>query len=130
MFLFIKINKIIPSFYRLSFLILKRLQKRIELLKREKSKKHLFAVAKFQRSMVLKMQHAFIVYAIFIPQGKSNTLLITKHLKNIFETGELKEEVASSILEHTTQHGAMEGKTQETKVKYYNLMQLFLLATG
>ena len=76
------------------------------------------------------MQHAFIVYAIFIPQGKSNTLLITKHLKNIFETGELKEEVASSILEHTTQHGAMEGKTQETKVKYYNLMQLFLLATG
>jgi len=46
---------------------------------------------------------------------------ITKHLKNIFETGELKEEVVSSILEHTTQHGAIEGKTQETKVKYYNL---------
>ncbi len=46
---------------------------------------------------------------------------ITKHLKNIFETGELKEEVVSSILEHTTQHGAMKGKTQETKIKYYNL---------
>ena len=46
---------------------------------------------------------------------------ITKHLKNIFESGELKEEVVGSILEHTTQHGAMEGKTQETKVKYYNL---------
>lgn len=46
---------------------------------------------------------------------------ITKHLKNIFETGELKEELVSSILEHTTQHGAIEGKTQETKVKYYNL---------
>lgn len=46
---------------------------------------------------------------------------ITKHLKNIFETGELKEEVVSSILEHTTQHGAIEGKTQETKVRYYNL---------
>lgn len=42
---------------------------------------------------------------------------ITRH----FETGELKEEVVSSILEHTTQHGAIEGKTQETKVKYYNL---------
>jgi len=38
---------------------------------------------------------------------------VTKHLKNIFETGELKEDVVSSILEHTTQHGAMEGKTQE-----------------
>lgn len=46
---------------------------------------------------------------------------VTKHLKNIFETGELVEEVVSSILEHTTQHGAIEGKTQETKVKYYNL---------
>ncbi len=46
---------------------------------------------------------------------------ITKHLKNIFDSGELKEEVVSSILEHTTQHGAIEGKTQENKVKYYNL---------
>jgi hypothetical protein len=39
---------------------------------------------------------------------------ITKHLKNIFETGELKEELVSSILEHTTQHGAIKGKTRET----------------
>jgi hypothetical protein len=46
---------------------------------------------------------------------------ISKHLKNIFESGELKEELVRSILEHTTQHGAIEGKTQETKVKYYNL---------
>lgn len=46
---------------------------------------------------------------------------ITKHLKNIFESGELDEERVSSILEHTTPHGAMAGKTQETKVKYYNL---------
>ena len=29
---------------------------------------------------------------------------ITKHLNNIFETGELKEEVVSSILEHTNHH--------------------------
>lgn len=41
---------------------------------------------------------------------------ITKHLKNIFETGELKEELVNSTLEHTTKHGAVEGKTQETKV--------------
>jgi hypothetical protein len=33
---------------------------------------------------------------------------ITKHLKNIFESGELQEEVVVSILEHTTQHGAIE----------------------
>lgn len=46
---------------------------------------------------------------------------VTKHLKNIFESGELEEQVVSSILEHTTQHGAMERKTQKKKVKYYNL---------
>jgi hypothetical protein len=46
---------------------------------------------------------------------------VTKHLKNIFETDELKEEVVSSILEHTTPHGAIKGKTQETITKYYNL---------
>lgn len=46
---------------------------------------------------------------------------VTKHLKNIFETGELKEELVSSILEHTTQHGAIKGKTQETITKCYNL---------
>ena len=46
---------------------------------------------------------------------------ITKHLKNIFESGELDENVVSSILEHTTHHGAIEGKTQTQAVKYYNL---------
>ena len=46
---------------------------------------------------------------------------VTKHLKNIFESGELEEELVSSVLEHTTQHGAIKGKTQVTKVKYYNL---------
>ncbi len=36
---------------------------------------------------------------------------ITKHLKNIFQAGELEEKVVSSILEHTTQHGAIKGIT-------------------
>ncbi len=46
---------------------------------------------------------------------------ITKHLKNIFESGELDEKMVSSILEHATQHGAIKGKTQKKAVKYYNL---------
>ena len=46
---------------------------------------------------------------------------VTKHLKNIFESGELEEKVVSSILEHTTQHGAIEGKTQTRAIKFYNL---------
>jgi len=40
---------------------------------------------------------------------------ITKHLKNIFESGELEESSVSSILEHT----ATDGKKYQTK--YYNL---------
>lgn len=46
---------------------------------------------------------------------------ISKHLKNIFESGELNPEVVISILETTTEHGAIAGKTQTKKVKYYNL---------
>jgi death-on-curing family protein len=46
---------------------------------------------------------------------------ITKHLKNVFASGELDEQVVSSILEHTTKHGAIAGKTQIKKVKFYNL---------
>lgn len=46
---------------------------------------------------------------------------ITKHLGNIFKTGELDEKVVSSILEHTTPHGAIKGKTQKAKVNYYNI---------
>jgi len=50
-----------------------------------------------------------------------NTPAISKHLKNIFETGELDEKVVVSKMEITTQHGAMEGKTQTRESKFYNL---------
>lgn len=46
---------------------------------------------------------------------------ISKHLKNIFEEGELIEEVVISILETTTEHGAIAGKTQTNPTKFYNL---------
>jgi hypothetical protein len=46
---------------------------------------------------------------------------ITKHLKNIFQSRELDEKVVSSILELTTQHGAIKGKSQTKPVKFYNL---------
>lgn len=46
---------------------------------------------------------------------------ISKHLKNIFEEGELVEKVVISILETTTEHGAIEGKTQTKATKFYNL---------
>ena len=50
-----------------------------------------------------------------------NRPAITKHLSNIFKSGELDEKVVCSILEHTTRHGAIEGKTQKKRIKLYNL---------
>lgn len=46
---------------------------------------------------------------------------INKHLKNIFAEGELHEEVVISKMEITTQHGAIEGKTQTLETQFYNL---------
>lgn len=46
---------------------------------------------------------------------------VSKHLKNIFAEGELDEEVVISILEITTEHGAIQGKTQTKPTKFYNL---------
>lgn len=47
--------------------------------------------------------------------------VVTKHLGNIFKTGELQEQVVCANFAHTTPHGAMKGKTQESTTKFYNL---------
>ncbi len=52
--------------------------------------------------------------------GKARTT-ITKHIQNVFKEGELNEEVVCRNFRLTTQHGAIEGKTQEVSVKHYNL---------
>ena len=49
------------------------------------------------------------------------TPAISKHLKNIFEEGELEEQVVISKMETTTQHGAMANKTQTSETNFYNL---------
>lgn len=46
---------------------------------------------------------------------------ISKHIKAIFEDGELDEKVVVNYQLTTTQHGAMAGKTQSRKTAYYNL---------
>lgn len=49
------------------------------------------------------------------------TPAISKHLKSIFEEGELSQEVVVSKMEIPTPHGAMPGKTQMQTVMMYNL---------
>lgn len=46
---------------------------------------------------------------------------ISKHLRNIFAEGELKEEVVISKTEITTNYDSKLGKTQNTAVNFYNL---------
>ncbi len=46
---------------------------------------------------------------------------ISRHLKNIFSTDELDEEVVVAKIATTAQHGAIKGKTQTSETKYYNL---------
>ncbi len=46
---------------------------------------------------------------------------ISKHLRNIFDSEELIENVVVSKMEITTEHGAIEGKTQLHKAMFYNL---------
>ena len=46
---------------------------------------------------------------------------ISRHIKNIFAEGELNEKVVVAEFATTSQHGAMEGKTQSNITKFYNL---------
>jgi len=46
---------------------------------------------------------------------------ITEHIQNIFKEGELEESVVCRNFRHTTQHGAIQDKTQSKEVKHYNL---------
>jgi prophage maintenance system killer protein/prophage antirepressor-like protein len=47
--------------------------------------------------------------------------VITKHIRKIIVDGELNEEEVCAKFAHTTQHGAIAGKTQTKNVSYYNL---------
>lgn len=56
--------------------------------------------------------------ATLFDKGRST---ITEHLRNIFKSGELQPDVVCRKFRHTTQHGAIEGKTQTKEVTFYNL---------
>ncbi len=47
--------------------------------------------------------------------------VITRHINNVFKEGELVKEQVCAKFAHTTQHGAIEGKTQVQEYVLYNL---------
>ena len=56
--------------------------------------------------------------AVLFDKGRTT---ITEHISNVFKEGELIEEMVCRDFRHTTQHGAIKGKTQSKNVKFYNL---------
>lgn len=47
--------------------------------------------------------------------------VIGRHIRNIFREGEVDEKMACAKIAHTTQHGAIAGKSQVQELKVYNL---------
>ena len=47
--------------------------------------------------------------------------VISRHIRNIFQEGELDEKVVCAKNAHTTPHGALSGKTQTNIIEIYNL---------
>ena len=52
---------------------------------------------------------------------EKNKRTISEHIRNIFKEGELDEKLVVRKSRTTTQHGAIEGKTQTSNVNIYNL---------
>ena len=46
---------------------------------------------------------------------------VSRHLRNIFESGELDEKVVCAFFAQTTPHGALTGKEQRHQVQFYSL---------
>ena len=47
--------------------------------------------------------------------------VVSRHITSVFKEKELNEREVCANFAHTTQHGAIKGKTQESSTKFYNL---------
>lgn len=70
---------------------------------------------------VLKDETIWLTQKAMAELFEVNISSISRHLKNVFDEGELDEKVVIAKIATTTQHGAIEGKTQTKDVNYYNL---------
>jgi len=76
---------------------------------------------KVKVEIFLKDENIWLTQAQIAELFDKGRSTITEHITNIFKEGELDEKVVCRNFRHTTQHGAMQGKTQSKDVKYYNL---------
>ena len=73
------------------------------------------ADGQIQLEVSLKQETVWLSQAQMADLFSTKRPAITKHLSNIFKSGELSEQSTCSILEHVAEHG------QTYKTKYYNL---------
>ena len=71
--------------------------------------------------ILLKNENLWLTQAKMAELFDVQKAAISKHLKNIFESGELDEKVVVSKMETTTPHGAIAGKEQSRLTNIYNL---------
>ena len=76
---------------------------------------------KVQVNVIIENETAWLTQSAMAELFGVQKAAISKHLKNIFEAGELQERVVVSKMETTTRHGAIEGKTQGHLVNFYSL---------
>ncbi|RHJ80643.1 virulence RhuM family protein [Parabacteroides sp. AM08-6] len=75
----------------------------------------------------IKVDVLFTEETVWLTQAQISSLFgkakstISEHIKNIFEEGELNEDMVVRKFRTTTQHGAIEDKTQSHEVNFYNL---------
>ena len=76
---------------------------------------------KTQLDVKLENETVWLTQAQMAELFQKDRTVIGRHIRNIFKEGGLDEKVVSAKIAHTTQHGAIEGKTQRQEVTIYNL---------
>ena len=81
----------------------------------------------YEPSAELRLQVKTDGETVWLTQDQMSVLfgrdqsVIARHIANIFKEGELEKEEVYAKFAYTTQHGAIEGKTQVKEVGLYNL---------
>lgn len=76
---------------------------------------------------LIELKVQFDTDTVWLTQEQMATLFnkgrstVAEHIQNIFKEEELIEDLVCRKFRHTTQHGAVKGKTQKKEVKTYNL---------
>jgi len=91
------------------------------------SNKNIGEIVLYQPDETVRLEVRVEVDTVWLSQAQMGILfgrdrtVIGRHIRNIFTEGELQEDEVCAKFAHTTQHGAISGKTQTSDIQYYNL---------